>query len=416
MLNTGNYDSSLIFIQNALKLSEKLHDLKRMGQSYLLIGHICKYQGKLPLALDSYFKAIKLYEGSGNNKSTASPLGSIGAVYRLLHDYPKALEYNFKSLKIYEDLHRNDGISASYNNIGRIYSEQSQYKNALEYYFKNLKLYDEAKMPKNIGYANTLNNIGAVFENQKDSDYVKQGLDPVTRYSKMLEYYLKAFELYKNLNYNEGIATSLGNIGLVYYDQKKYAESINYLQKALALSEKMGSLDNIADDNKELSEVYDKAGQGHNAFQSYVKYITARDSMFNEENTKKNVRTEMNFNFEKKQALEKAEQEKKDVFAKQEVEKQKIIRNSFIAGFALMILLALLILRGYRQKQKANHIITLQKEEVERQKHFVEEQKDMVEEKQKEILDSIYYARRIQRALITSEKHIEAELKRLQKK
>jgi hypothetical protein len=38
---------------------------------------------------------------------------------------------------------------------------------------------------------------------------------------------------------------------------------------------------------------------------------------------------------------------------------------------------------------------------------------DLVEEKQKEILDSIYYARRIQRALITSEKYIENKLTKL---
>jgi hypothetical protein len=41
---------------------------------------------------------------------------------------------------------------------------------------------------------------------------------------------------------------------------------------------------------------------------------------------------------------------------------------------------------------------------------------DLVEEKQKEILDSIYYARRIQRALITSEKYIENKLGKLIKR
>jgi hypothetical protein len=41
------------------------------------------------------------------------------------------------------------------------------------------------------------------------------------------------------------------------------------------------------------------------------------------------------------------------------------------------------------------------------------EQKELVEEKQKEILDSIRYAKRIQDALITSEKTIEKSLNRL---
>jgi hypothetical protein len=40
-------------------------------------------------------------------------------------------------------------------------------------------------------------------------------------------------------------------------------------------------------------------------------------------------------------------------------------------------------------------------------------QKIIIEEKQKEILDSIHYAKRIQTALMTNEKYIEKNLKRL---
>ncbi|MBC7864342.1 MAG: hypothetical protein IAF38_15300, partial [Bacteroidia bacterium] len=45
------------------------------------------------------------------------------------------------------------------------------------------------------------------------------------------------------------------------------------------------------------------------------------------------------------------------------------------------------------------------------QKEMVEKQKEMVEEKQKEILDSIRYAKRIQTTLLTSEKYIARKLK-----
>ena len=50
---------------------------------------------------------------------------------------------------------------------------------------------------------------------------------------------------------------------------------------------------------------------------------------------------------------------------------------------------------------------------ISEQKELVEKQKEEVEERQKEILDSIYYARRIQRSLLTSEKYIDKNLKRL---
>ena len=74
----------------------------------------------------------------------------------------------------------------------------------------------------------------------------------------------------------------------------------------------------------------------------------------------------------------------------------------------MVLILAIVILRSLRQNQKKNKIIT-------EQKLIVEKQKELVEEKQKEILDSIHYAKRIQTALITSEKYITKRLQNLQK-
>jgi type VI protein secretion system component VasK len=85
-----------------------------------------------------------------------------------------------------------------------------------------------------------------------------------------------------------------------------------------------------------------------------------------------------------------------------------MINYFIVTGLLMVATLAIFIWRGYRQKQKANVIITKQKQEVEEQKH-------LIEEKQKEILDSIQYARRIQRSLLTSEKYIARHLSKLLK-
>ena len=103
----------------------------------------------------------------------------------------------------------------------------------------------------------------------------------------------------------------------------------------------------------------------------------------------------MNFNFEKKEAALKAEQEKKDAVS-------RIVIYSVSGGFLVVLLLAVFIFRGYKQKKRANHIIT--------------EQKLIVEEKQKEIIDSINYAKRIQQSLLPTEKYIAKNLERLREK
>jgi hypothetical protein len=66
-----------------------------------------------------------------------------------------------------------------------------------------------------------------------------------------------------------------------------------------------------------------------------------------------------------------------------------------------MLLIAAIAFRAFRQKKKANAVIL--------------QQKLLVEEKQKEILDSIRYAKRIQTVLMPNEKYIVKKLESLQK-
>ena len=91
---------------------------------------------------------------------------------------------------------------------------------------------------------------------------------------------------------------------------------------------------------------------------------------------------------------ETAEKDKQLAIQKADVEQKSMQRNFFIGGFVIMVLLAFLILRSYRQKKKANIEIS----------------------KQKEIVDSIRYATRIQKSLMSSEKYIEKNMERLTNK
>lgn len=108
----------------------------------------------------------------------------------------------------------------------------------------------------------------------------------------------------------------------------------------------------------------------------------------------------------KKQELEKAkiEQELKT----KEVEQQKTIRNYILIGLVLVLGLVFIVYRSLLQNKKAKSIIEEQKKTVESQKH-------LVEEKQKEILDSIKYAKRIQQAHLPSDIYVAKNLDRLKK-
>lgn len=151
-----------------------------------------------------------------------------------------------------------------------------------------------------------------------------------------------------------------------------------------------------------LAFVEASVGDFKSAYSHATLLIMYKDSIDNEESRKKIVEAQMTYDFEKKEAATKAEQEKKDIIANEVLKQKTQQRNYFIIAFVLLALLALFILRGYKQKQKANQIITQQKVEVEKAKHIIEE-------KNKDITDSINYAQRIQRAMLPDSE----ELKRL---
>jgi cell division protein FtsB len=163
-----------------------------------------------------------------------------------------------------------------------------------------------------------------------------------------------------------------------------------------------------------LADCYEEAGDFRQAYKYYRMYTSVNDSLLGAENNK--AIAEMNARYESEKKDKEIKLLNKDkVIQLAEIEKQQAQRNMFIVGSALLLLLTGFVYRSYNHKKKANTIITKQKEEVEAQKLVVEQQRDLINEKQKEIIDSIKYAQRIQKSLITNDSYIEKKLKLLRK-
>ncbi|HXB13914.1 MAG TPA: tetratricopeptide repeat protein [Bacteroidia bacterium] len=377
----GNYSKALECFIKALALCEETGNKYLTANNLKYIGSVYTDQGNYSKALEYDLKALGIYETLGNKPGTAADLSNIGIIYDGMANYSKSLEYHLKALAIDSELQDKSGIAADYSEIGIIYHETKKYPQALVYDFKALAIENELQDKQGIG--NSLGNIGNIYTDQGD---FQEGLD----------YNIKAIAINRELGNNNDIAINFCNIGNINTKLKNYKQAQADLDSALRISKKIGDKDIIKNIYSALATLDSVEGNYIAGLENFKKFISYRDSLVNEANTKKTVQTEMNFEFEQKQATEKAEQDKKDAVAEQGRKRQLVIRNSFIAGFALMLALAFFIFRGYRQKQKDNEIISTQKA--------------IVEEKQKEILDSIKYAQRIQNALLASDKLLSKNL------
>jgi tetratricopeptide (TPR) repeat protein len=380
---TGNYDSSLYYCNQAKLLSEKISWKKGLAQSFNNLGLVYKNQGIYAEALKNHFAALRLREELDDLKGVASSNNNIGNVYQNQGNFNEALKHHFISLKMHKESGNAFGLAGSYNNIGSLYKDMRRYPEALSYQLEALKIREKIGDKKNLAYSYT--NIGNVYQGMRN-------------YTGALKNYNAALKL---LDENEKLAlsTTYINMSNVYFKLKQYSEAESFASKALSITQEIGELEGIKDAWHCLSDVYNATAQYDKALNSYRAFIGARDSLMNEESTKKSVRLEMNYEFEKKEAAARLDTEKKEAIATAESHKQKVIIFSVCGVLILVLGFALFAYRSYLQKRKANLAILMQKQ--------------IIEEKQKEILDSIQYAKRIQTALMPSDRSIEKNLRRL---
>ena len=154
-------------------------------------------------------------------------------------------------------------------------------------------------------------------------------------------------------------------------------------------------------------------GKYKEAYEYHVKFKQLTDSIFNAENSKQLGDMKTQFEVEKKEAELKvkseAEQEKLKALATEEQKRQNVIIYAVAGVLLLVILFSIFLFNRFRITQR-------QKKIIEEQKVLVDQAYESLHEKNKEVMDSINYASRIQRALLPSEKYLSNQLKKLLKK
>lgn len=324
--------------------------LREIGWNYYLLGNYTK-------ALENYFSALKIYKPSDLKYSSAT-LANIGDIFLEQKNYEKANEYYFKALKIDEKCKNDKGKAVLNGNIGTVYQGQKDFKNAMKYLFNSLNI-SEYLLNKAIKNNNTeeiaenkkelsikLGNIGNLFAQRIEYEKLSSK-EQKELFNKSKYYLLKGLNIDYELKRKYGIATKLGNIGILHLNTKDYANAEEYFIKAILYSDSINAINLNVEWHNYLSQVYEATNQNNKSLEHYKKHITLRDSLNSTEKARKLALIESNYLFDKKMAIEKAEQEKKDVLEEAEIHKKNLILTFVIFGLFSVIIFAL-----YAIKQK----------------------------------------------------------------
>lgn len=330
------YSEALNNHSSALKIRENVQDKHGIALSLNHIGVIYADLFNYSEALKYYFAALKIREEIGDKGNMAASLINIGIIYAEQEDYSEALDNFISALKIFEEF--GDKVNASYtlNNIGTLYNAQGNLPEALNNYTKALKI--QIELGNKRGIATTSENIGVINSLQGNLIEAKSKL-------------LNALKIKEEIGDKSGLAITYNNLGNVYILQKKVKEANQYLNMGLALAKEIGDLETIHYSYLSLAELDSLEGNFEQAFKHYKLYISYRDSVDNEENKRTLLQKQMQYDFDKKVTITKLEQEKRDVVIQQQLQRQKIIRNSFIAGSVLLVMLLFVIINRNKLKR-----------------------------------------------------------------
>jgi tetratricopeptide (TPR) repeat protein len=394
----GNITKALECHQRATQLFTETGDDINAAYALNNLGFLYFNLGDIKRALDYQHRALKIQETSGNKFGIASALNFIAPIYEGQGETEKALEYYLRSLKINKEINNETGIALCNNNIGFIYKKTGKTQKALEHLREAAAIYKKTNNAE--GYATSILNIGIIY--MKNQDYTK-GMD----------YFQEALKIQEAIGDKKGMATSLHNIAYIYYSKADYKNALPFSLREFGFTKELGYPRQMSDAAYLLKCIYQKQNNYKEALEMSDLYLFYRDSVNNEENRKATIKKQLQYVFEKKataDSVKTAEQQKvKDAeikAGKARLAQEKTTRYALFGGLALVLVFSAFLYNRFRTIRQQKNIIESQKTEVERQK-------ELVDHKQKEILDSIHYARRIQSALLTPERYIQKSLSKL---
>ncbi len=334
------YDSALVVLARAIRIQSALRDTLQLANAHNSLGSTYLEQGDLHRALDAYRMALKHSGSLGDSAAMANTEGNLGTVYAKQGEYEKALGHFRMAANIQRERNDVPNLITALLNIGGAYNEIGDTAQALSSLNEGLRLAQSIDDAHNM--ASALIKIGELYakagQHQRALAAFREGLghtgrtgDPWSR------------------------SQLLTNEGEVLFEMGQPEEAARRGEEALALAREHGIITPMRDAAGVLAKVYHRAGKYREALEAQLLFARLQDSLNTEENQRAVIGFDLRRNYEK-QALadslgfvaEKAVQAK-------EIQKQKVIRNGFVGGFALVALFALVffIQRNRISKEKA---------------------------------------------------------------
>lgn len=396
----------ILFLAVSLK-AQDVSDLQKVNKAIQAAYDSSDYERTLRLVKN----AVPLLDKLKNDSLEVDILSSGSLACDYLGYYDQCQEYNYRLLDIHTRTKDTLGLAVVLNDIAIVNYYKEDYDASLFYEEKAYELYKY--LDDSLGIAMCLINLANCYADKGDPELG-------------LKIYHEALELHQRLNDIPGVAICLGNIGETYHDLERNTEALIYYRKAISLCQEHKLADwyilspysgraklylvmnlpergledaqkalQIAEESRFraeksnalaiISNAYEKLGKHDIALQYFKRHASLEDSIYHDQSMEKiaelNIKYELN---EKESELRLQE----IAFHKQEELAKRNQQIIWVMVVAVLIIIAVVyfLFKENRKRQKTNELLN--------------DKNKLIEEKNRDITESIVYARKIQNAIL----------------
>jgi serine phosphatase RsbU (regulator of sigma subunit) len=383
---TQNHEEALNLFYRQLSLAEINNDKQRAINAINNIGIVYNMQNNYHKAIDLYKKSLNMAVEIKDSVAIANALNNLGNVYNNIGQIDEAFDYHKQCLLIRRLINNKVGLAHSYINLSNILSNKGEIEQSREYAYQALNLKRELNDAH--GESTALLALAHCF-------YLSENYDEAEKYFK------EGAEISKTIGNKTFYSTALSKLGLTKHYQGDNLNAEKYCIEAYEVSKEINHKKTLREACSCLQIVYSRAEDYEKAFKYLAELKTLDDEIAQETKTTEIIQHEMKLEYEKEKEVSakthELELERQKQLASSQKKQQQTIIFFISVLLCLILVFSVFIYRRFKLTKNQKQIIELQKVEV--------------EEKNKEIIDSINYSKRLQESILPSNKQVDRVLK-----
>lgn len=330
----------------------------------------------------------------------ARALAMKAVFYGINGNSEKEQEVYLKLIPVYTKFKDDTALKNVYLNLGNIYFNKDQYPKALEYFVKSDRIKELSGNPQNIASGSL--SIAMTYNEMKDSIqmerylviarnelsdskdslpqwafyYHLRGQNELLKknYSKAIEYNQKGLQFSEKIGDIDHVINNKGGLSTALYELGRYHEALAFEKDYYEYTQSAGKGHYMAVSLKRLADMEFKTGNTKRAYQYLDEYIQLADSIKEAEVTKKLHALEVEFQTTQKEneiAQLQYENERKDW----QLQRNKIWLFGTIAAIISLFVVAFLLYRNIKNEKR----IRLQEKDLHQFEVEQMEQKHQIE-------------------------------------